>query len=466
LLLSLRGRSCALGLVWALLAALGTAPGAAAQPFPVGPEFQVNGYTPLPQLNASVAADMDGDFVVVWESSGSFGDDNPGASVQGQRYASSGSAVGSQFQVNTYTTDFQGEPSIAADADGDFVVVWPSNGSFASDTSLHSIQGQRYDSAGSAVGGQFQVNTYITSLQINPSVAADADGDFVVVWESLGSPGGDTSGTSILGQRYASAGGAVGGEFQVNTYTTGAQSEPSVAAGAEGDFVVVWQSNGSSGGDTSLHSIQGQRYASSGSPVGSEFQVNTYTTSYQRFPSVAVEAGGGLVVVWESRGSFGSDTSQESVQSQRYDSAGNALGSEFQVNTHTTSYQRYPSVAAEPAGGFVVVWHGNGSSGSDTSNVSVHGQRYDSTGSAAGSEFQVNTYTISAQAEPSVAAGDDGFVVVWQSNGSSGSDTSGFSIQGQRYTTAPKVPSLSPAALAAAALLVCLAVGVALRRRV
>ena len=37
----------------------------------------------------------------------------------------------------------------------------------------------------------------------------------------------------------------------------------------------------------------------------------------------------------------------EPIQGQRYDSSGTAQGSEFQVNTYTTSYQLYPSVAAE-----------------------------------------------------------------------------------------------------------------------
>jgi len=43
------------------------------------------------------------------------------------------------------------------------------------------------------------------------------------------------------------------------------------------------------------------------------------------------------------------------------------LGSEFQVNSYTTGGQRLPSVASDAAGHFVVVWQSNGSSGSDSS---------------------------------------------------------------------------------------------------
>jgi len=51
--------------------------------------------------------------------------------------------IGAEFQVNTYTTKAQGSASVALDADGDFVVVWNSLGSAGSDTSNFSVQCQR-----------------------------------------------------------------------------------------------------------------------------------------------------------------------------------------------------------------------------------------------------------------------------------------------------------------------------------
>jgi len=53
---------------------------------------------------------------------------------------------------------------------------------------------------------------------------------------------------------------AHGPEFQANTYTTAPQWRPDVAADGQGNFVVSWWSDGSSGSDTSAFSIQGQRY--------------------------------------------------------------------------------------------------------------------------------------------------------------------------------------------------------------
>jgi hypothetical protein len=63
-----------------------------------------------------------------------------------------------------------------------------------------------------------------------------------------------------------------GGEFRANTYTTGDQDDTSVASDASGNFVVVWQSDGQDG---SNRGIFARRYDASGAPRGPEFQVNT-----------------------------------------------------------------------------------------------------------------------------------------------------------------------------------------------
>ena len=178
--------------------------------------------------------------------------------------------VGPEFQVNTYTFTAQGTPAIATDAGGDFVVVWQSLGSSGRDTfASDSLQGQRYSALGAPQGAEFQVNSYTTSVQINAAIAAAA-GDFVVVWESFGSSGGDTSGSGIQSQRYSASGAPQGAQFQVNSYTPGQQRFPAIAADADGDFVVVWDGSGSSGGDID-DSVQGRRFRVTGDLQGTVF---------------------------------------------------------------------------------------------------------------------------------------------------------------------------------------------------
>lgn len=72
--------------------------------------------------------------------------------------------------------------------------------------------------AAAPLGTQFQINSYTTNAQLYPVVAASPASDFVVVWESFGSAGSDSSGSSIQGQRFGSDGNALGLEFQVNTF--------------------------------------------------------------------------------------------------------------------------------------------------------------------------------------------------------------------------------------------------------
>jgi hypothetical protein len=324
---------------------------------PVGGEFRVNTYTTGYQYAPAVAVDARGRFVVVWHSSGQ---DGSNYGIFGQRYDAAGTALGSEFHVSTYTTDSQAAAAVSAAAGGSFVVVWQS---YTQDGSNTGIFGQRYDAAGTPIGAEFRVNSYTTSYQSRPAVALDAGGNFVVVWESAQ----DGSGRGIFAQRYDAAGSTLGSEFRVNTYTTDDQRSPAVAMDPAGNFVMVWQSLGPDG---SSEGVVGQRYDAAGGAVGGEFGINTYTTNGQIAPAVAVDAVGNFVVVWVSKTQDGDN---DGVFGQRYDAAGGALGGEFRVNTYTTSFQTTPAVAMDAVGNFVVVWQ---SLGQDGNNYGVFAQRY------------------------------------------------------------------------------------------
>jgi hypothetical protein len=390
---------------------------AAAQGDPLGPEFRVNTYTTALQAIPRVAADPSGSsFVVVWPSGGQ---DGSSYGVFGQRFdAGSGMPLGAEFRVNTHTTGIQRGPAVAADASGNFVVVWASDGQ---DGSGYGVFGQRYASSGAPQGPEFRVNTYTTIAQRNPWVAADSAGNFVVVWHSAQQDG---STYGVFGQRFANSGVPQGLEFRVNTHTTGSQDQAAVTSDASGNFVVVWTSFAQDG---SGRGIFGQRFASSGAALGPEFQVNTYTTLDQVYPSVAADASGSFVIVW---GSVGQDGSGAGVFAQRYAASGAPAGPEFRVNTHTTGVQRAFSVATDAAANFVVVWDDDSSH--DGEGLGIFGQRFASSGSPLGPEFQINTYTTGDQGAPTVASDGTGrFVVVWSSLLQDGSN---YGVFGQRYS--------------------------------
>ena len=89
-------------------------------------------------------------------------------------------------------------------------------------------------------------------------------------------------------------------------------------------------------------------------PFGGEFQVNTYTTGDQDFPDVAISSDGTFVIAWQS---YGQDGSKDGIFAQVFDASGGKSGSELALNASTTDAQQRPAAAAGPSGNFVVTWH-------------------------------------------------------------------------------------------------------------
>ncbi|MGH7342160.1 MAG: hypothetical protein ACREKH_16845, partial [Candidatus Rokuibacteriota bacterium] len=297
-----------------------------------------------------------------------------------QRFDADGSPTGTEFQVNTYTTSYQQDPAVAVAPAGGFLVVWASGPG----GSVTDIQGQRYDAGGLPLGGEFLVNSYTTGLQFAPAAMSDAAGRFVVVWGSAGSSETDLHGTSIQARRFDAGGTPVGGQFQVNSYTTGNQYQPAIAVDDSGDFVVAWTSEDGTN-DAYAVSTQAQRFDAGGSAMGAQIQVSFPTADNQRRPQVAREPGGGFVVVWESDGSLGPDVVGTSIQGHRYDASGVPVGSQFQVNSYRNLDQRRPAVVAVDTDAFIALWDSEGGlPGSDESGLSVHGQLFAANGLLAG----------------------------------------------------------------------------------
>ena len=389
------------------------APARAQTPEPEGSEFQVNSFTPGHQQRQMVASDANGNFVVVWHSD----QDGSYSGVFGQRFSSAGALLGSEFQINSFTTAFQQYPAVTSDPNGNFVVVWES---YVQDGSGLGVFGRRFDSGGSPLGAEFRVNSYTTDQEAYPAVASDANGNFVVVWSGYG--GQDGSGTGIFGRRFDSGGNPLGSDFPINSYTTANQNSPHVATDAGGNFVVVWKSYGQDG---SLDGIFGQRFDASGARQGGEFQVNSYTTYHQQGPRVASDEAGNFAVVWNSADQ---DGNVSGVFGRRFNASGVPQGSEFRVNSYTTSFQFGAAVASSTNGDFVVAWNSFGQDGSDDG---VFARRFDSGGSPLGTEVRINSYTTGSQKLPTVASNVFGdFVVAW---GSLDQDGGGYGVFGQRF---------------------------------
>jgi hypothetical protein len=257
--------------------------------------------------DGSVAVHPGGSFVVAWND---YDADACEFIVSAQRFAGDGTPEGGPIPL-AGGTDNPWEPSVAAESDGGFLVLWDQYDPAAGES---AVVGRRYDADGLPVGGDLEVSGPAPLLFEN-DLAAQPDGSFVAAWIAAEEwPHGD-----VMARRLTASGQPVGAAFAVESYTGGGLPfDVEVSPAPDGTFVVSWSDSGSAGSDSSAKSIQARRFASEGTPLGSQFQVNSYTTSDQWFAGVAFQANGDFVVAWASYGSDGSDTSSSSVQARRF----------------------------------------------------------------------------------------------------------------------------------------------------
>jgi hypothetical protein len=369
----------------------------------------------------------------------SYGQDGDDYGIFGRAFRDDGSPRGNEFRANTYTTLSQSVPFAAHDGN-EFVVVWTSH---TQDGDLDGVFARRFRKDGTPEGGEFQVNTTTTGDQDATSVAKDrregSRGGFVVAWTDFNVNSGD-----VRARRYDANGVAQTGEIPVNAYTTDLQTGGRLAAAADGRFVVIWASYGQDGAS---HGVFGRRFAATGAPFGGEFQVNSVGSGDEYPGGVAMADDGRFVVAFQQ-----DDGSGNGVFARRFDAGGNAIGLEFQANSFTPGEQYRAGVAMNQHGDFVVTW---GSQGQDGSYSGVFGQRFDKNGVRVGSEFRVNTYTTDEQALARVSMDEVGnFTVAWSSYSQDGS---GWGVYAQRFggilfpgVTVDQTPNLGPLAPQAA----------------
>ncbi|MCK6376254.1 MAG: PKD domain-containing protein, partial [Zoogloea sp.] len=248
------------------------------------------------------------------------------------------------------------------------------------DGSGYGVYAQRYDAAGTPVGSNMIINSYVPSEQYVPAMAALTDdpgtggtneAGLVVVWNSYGQDG---SGWGVFGQRYDLAGNPVGGEFQVNSLISGNQYNPAVATLASGDFVVVWSTDAD-------YSVRGQRYTAGGVAVGAEFVVTTpdITSNQEQWPHVTALNNGGFVVTWDSSGGLLNDYID--VWGQQFDAAFNKVDGPIRFGQVTSSVQVHAVVAPLAGDNFVAVWASHGQDANGAGSYGVFQQLYGAPGS-------------------------------------------------------------------------------------
>jgi hypothetical protein len=319
--------------------------------------------------------------------------------------------LGSEFRVSgpiDYDMGKQEAPSVAALADGGFIVVWAE---FALLWEAFTIQAQVFDSAGQRIGGIFSVSDPSGCNSYNdcyaPSVAALDDGGFAIVYASQG-----LGGRGVRARIFSGPGAPVGAVHGMPGALT---AERHIAGLKGGGFVYTWQGQG-------LY-IYGQRYTAIGDPTGSSFLIGlqsgfNYISSDTRWHSVAGLSDGGFVAAWTHGVTWGSENL--GIRFVRFNAVGQRVTGAVRVNRSGAGRQWGPAVSPVLSGGFVVMWTSDPQGGD-------YGQVYNAASTPVGrTEFPVFSY----------GSGGRSLSVSWLRDGGFVAATSFNDIRAQRFNGA------------------------------
>ena len=318
--------------------------------------------------------------------------------------------AGAEAIVNTYTTSDQSIPAIAAFADGSYIVTWESAGQ---DGSGDGIYAQIYNADGSVKVAEFRVNSETVDGEGNPTVATFSDGGFVIGWRDV--VAGSHAWTEA--RVFNADGTPATGDIVLKTGVVDGTNEaynPTIVVLDDNSFAAVWN-----GEEASVKTMQGAIFDRTGTNQSGIFTVGTLEGNFGQWagqPEMIALSGGGFAVSWFS--DDGSGTNPQSLF-RIFDSNGNPVNSEIVLGGDGQSD------LAQLDNGNIAVVYGDGGN--------IFAQIFTATGSSVVTEFQVNTSTGTHSNPTITALVDGGFYVAWQSDAA---DSDGTGILGQRFDAA------------------------------
>ena len=320
------------------------------QDIPLGSDFVVNESTTATQDYPRVDTDGSGHFVVVWNGYGR---------GVGRRFDVSGAPLGGQFVLNSNSNVSRRPIAVSANDSGTMVCLWEAYG-FGCGT-FPCTMARRFAADGTPTELDFRVGTtWLFSSNYEDDIAMTGESEFVVTDASISSYQGQYDVSDARVKRYT-AGSQQATGVSVDSPSNQLYSFPParVASNEGGSFVVAWTSFSYPAAGPA--DIRVQPFDRELNPLSDPIVASTDAVNHHFGPDLAVDRKGNFLVVWESSDQDGSGVG---IFGQRFAADGSRIGSEFQVNSYTTGDQRTPEVAAGNAGDFIVVWNSFGHDGS------------------------------------------------------------------------------------------------------
>lgn len=251
--------------------------------------------TPWYGYRPRVAMASDGSFVVAWTLGDNYSswirafnpDGTPRFNELEASFVDALDLSGDYYRHPGHTPG--GSPDVAIAEDGSFVVGYARTSGYTYIRGFNSDGTVRFGSIPFALSERIAYN--------NPAISMDPSGSLIVVCECSFRDVGRTAGPKdIFVHGFGQDGARRFVSVNVSTDALGPQLRPAIAIDSSGDFVVVWEDDRDR---NEYFDIRGRMFSSDGSPLGSDFQVNTVSKGQQYLPQISTDRAGRFVVVWQ-----------------------------------------------------------------------------------------------------------------------------------------------------------------------
>jgi hypothetical protein len=339
-----------------------------------------------------VAVDAAGAFAVAWE------DDSNGPAVRLRAFRTDGCQ---EFRERVVASGSAApkNPDVAVLPKGQYVVVWD-QGSGGS----REVRAQRFDAAGAPSGAPVSVSQGLGGSHFSPRVATAGNGDFVVAWERLVKIGLPPE--VDIRARLVRSDGTIKDLGSVSSSTSGRQGSPDVAMNQRGEFVVVWEDD--RGGEAGVYQIRARWFDATGTAPRTDLTVNSESGGDQRRPRVGMDRTGRYVVAWEDESNPLIEHYQ--VLGRGLTGTGVEVFHDVRLNSEVEGQHRYPDIAVDTDGSFLVTWQQRGSD----PEYDVHIRGFNPNGTQRIKDVRVTSQAGGQQLEPAIGLAESGhFVVAW-----------------------------------------------------
>jgi hypothetical protein len=306
-----------------------------------------------PALDPVVVMDDAGNAIVVWEQesvSGFFVFD-----ITVNQYSATSDSWGTAFALESGTGDAI-LPMIDISAGGDAVIAWEQEA--VAGSSIYDTRASVYSAAGAVWSAPATIDNGVNDAT-GSSAVIDAAGNVTVAWQQ---DDGTGLAYDIFTNRRPAASGNWGTAVQLDSLP-GDANFPRLAAGVDGDSMVVWQQFNAAG----AIELFARTFLAANDAWGPEISLPT-DPGDALVPTLAADANGNGIVVW----AHNDETDMADIVASRYVAATDTWSAPDTLNNGNGDVGP-PRLAMNPNGVAAAIWQQVGAAGS----VELFGNQFD-----------------------------------------------------------------------------------------